>query len=40
VVATVHPARILRAPDPEARESDERAFVDDLRTVKQLLNGA
>jgi uracil-DNA glycosylase len=37
VVATVHPASILRAPDPETRESEARAFVDDLRTVKQLL---
>jgi DNA polymerase len=37
VVATVHPASILRAPDPETRESEGRAFVEDLRTVKQLL---
>jgi uracil-DNA glycosylase len=37
VVATVHPASILRAPDPETREAEGRAFVDDLRTVKHLL---
>ena len=37
VIATVHPASILRAPDPETRELEERAFVDDLRTVKHLL---
>jgi uracil-DNA glycosylase family protein len=37
VLATVHPASVLRAPDPETRQSEERAFVDDLRTVKQLL---
>jgi uracil-DNA glycosylase len=37
VVATVHPASILRAPDPESREVEGRAFVKDLRTVKQLL---
>jgi uracil-DNA glycosylase len=37
VVATVHPASILRAPDPESRESEGRAFVEDLRTVKRLL---
>jgi DNA polymerase len=37
VVATVHPSSILRAPDPAARESQGRAFVDDLRTVKHLL---
>jgi uracil-DNA glycosylase len=39
VVATVHPASILRAPDPESRESEGRAFVEDLRTVKRLLEG-
>src|SRR5207248_11137492 len=38
VVATVHPASILRAPDPESRESEGRAFVEDLRTVKHLLD--
>lgn len=38
VVATVHPASILRAPDPESREAEGRAFVDDLRTVKHLLD--
>jgi DNA polymerase len=37
VLATVHPASVLRAPDPETRQSEERAFVDDLRTVKRLL---
>jgi len=38
VLATVHPASVLRAPDPETREVEERAFVDDLRTVKRLLS--
>ena len=37
VVATVHPASILRAPDPETREAEGRAFVEDLRTVQHLL---
>ena len=37
LVATVHPASILRAPDPETRQSEGRAFVGDLRTVKRLL---
>jgi DNA polymerase len=37
VLATVHPASILRAPDPKARETEGRAFVDDLRTVQHLL---
>ena len=37
VVATVHPASILRAPDAETRDLEGRAFVEDLRTVKRLL---
>lgn len=37
VVATVHPASILRAPDPETRESEGHAFIEDLRTVKRLI---
>jgi len=37
VVATVHPSSILRAPDAETRQSESRAFVDDLRAVKRLL---
>jgi uracil-DNA glycosylase family protein len=37
VLATVHPASVLRAPDPETRESEQRAFVEDLRTVQHLL---
>src|SRR5437868_5772055 len=38
VVATVHPASILRAPDPETREAEGRAFVHDLKVVKDLLD--
>jgi uracil-DNA glycosylase family protein len=38
VVATVHPASILRAPDPETREAEGRAFIHDLRTVRDLLS--
>jgi uracil-DNA glycosylase len=38
VVATVHPASILRAPDDETREAEGRAFVQDLQTVRSLLN--
>jgi DNA polymerase len=37
VVATVHPASILRAPDEETRESERRAFVSDLRVVRGLI---
>jgi DNA polymerase len=36
VLATVHPASILRAPDPATRHAERKAFVDDLRLVKQL----
>src|ERR687886_2439072 len=34
LVATVHPASILRMPDPERREAEGRAFVEDLKVVK------
>jgi DNA polymerase len=37
VVATIHPASILRTPDPAAREAERRAFAHDLRKVKELL---
>ncbi|MCE9666256.1 UdgX family uracil-DNA binding protein [Myxococcus stipitatus] len=39
VVATVHPSSILRAPDPEARERQLDAFIDDLRVVARLIHG-
>ena len=39
VVATVHPASVLRAPDRKARAADHEAFVNDLRAVKRLLDG-
>jgi DNA polymerase len=38
VVATVHPASILRAPDDETRGREGRAFVKDLRAVRALLD--
>ena len=38
VVATIHPASILRMPDPERREAEGRAFVEDLKVVKNLLD--
>jgi DNA polymerase len=38
VVATVHPASILRMPDPDSREAEGRAFVEDLKVVKDLLD--
>jgi len=37
VVATVHPSSILRAPDPEARERQLAAFIEDLRGVARLI---
>jgi uracil-DNA glycosylase family protein len=37
VVATVHPASILRAIDAKSREADRAAFVEDLRGVGRLL---
>jgi DNA polymerase len=38
LIATIHPASILRAPDPEARLAARQEFVDDLRTIKRLLD--
>ena len=38
LVATVHPSSILRARDDESREIQMKRFVDDLRTVKRLLD--
>jgi uracil-DNA glycosylase len=40
VIATVHPSSILRVPDPEARELQFAAFVDDLRTIAKELGRA
>ena len=36
VIATVHPSSILRAPDSESRQSQMRAFVDDLKKVARI----
>jgi DNA polymerase len=38
VTATVHPSSILRG-EPEEREANFSAFVDDLRVVADLING-
>ena len=35
IAATVHPASVLRAPDPEARELAYAGFVADLRRVAE-----
>jgi DNA polymerase len=37
VVATVHPASILRAQDDESRQHEREAFVADMRQVRSLL---
>jgi DNA polymerase len=36
VIATVHPASIIRTPDPETRVAERHAFVDDLRAINTL----
>ncbi|HWZ79794.1 MAG TPA: UdgX family uracil-DNA binding protein [Candidatus Sulfotelmatobacter sp.] len=38
VMATTHPASILRAPDSEAREQQRREFVRDLKKVADLIH--
>jgi uracil-DNA glycosylase len=37
VTATFHPSAILRAPDDESRQTERRAFTEDLRTVADAL---
>jgi uracil-DNA glycosylase len=37
VMATVHPASILRAPDDETRQREMELFVDDLKNVAEVL---
>lgn len=37
VMATTHPASILRAPDPRAREQQRHDFARDLKTVGDLI---
>jgi uracil-DNA glycosylase len=37
VVATYHPAAVLRTPDGEARQRMKQALCDDFRTAAQLL---
>jgi uracil-DNA glycosylase len=39
VLATIHPSAILRG-EPEERETELAAFVDDLRVVASLLPGS
>ena len=37
VLATVHPASLLRAPDEAARRRETKRFIDDLRRVRRAL---
>ncbi len=39
LLATNHPAAILRVPDPKMRESSRQQFFDDLRLVADKLQG-
>lgn len=39
VMATAHPASILRAPDPESREQGRKDFARDLKKVAELIRG-
>jgi uracil-DNA glycosylase len=37
VIATIHPAAILRARDDESRQAQRRAFTEDLRAVAEFM---
>jgi len=40
VVATVHPSSILRAPDEDSRHQEMQRFIEDLRVVAKIIDGA
>lgn len=40
VMATAHPASILRAPDPGAREQQRKDFILDLKKVAKLIRSS
>ena len=40
VLATIHPAAVLRAPDGEARQAEREAFTRDLQAVAAALGAA
>ena len=40
VMATVHPAAILRAPDSESRRRETARFVEDLRAARDAARAA
>ena len=37
LLVTVHPSYLLRIDDPDAREAETEAFVDDLRTAREYV---
>jgi uracil-DNA glycosylase len=39
VTATVHPSSILRAPSDEARRTEMRRFIDDLKKIRAAIDG-
>ncbi len=39
VMATTHPASILRAPDSDQREQQRKEFVHDMKKLAELLRG-
>jgi uracil-DNA glycosylase len=39
VTATVHPSSILRAPSDEARSTEMRRFIDDLKKIRAAIDG-
>lgn len=39
VLATVHPAAVLRAPDADTRRRERTRFIEDLAQVARLLDG-
>ena len=40
IIATVHPSAILRAPDDETRHVEMEKFVEDLKSVRKVLERA
>jgi uracil-DNA glycosylase family protein len=38
IMATVHPASILRAPDDETRHKEKQRFIDDLKKVARVIS--
>jgi DNA polymerase len=37
IMATIHPSALLRMPEPERREAEYAAFVEDLRQIRRIV---